>query len=101
MLGKVMATMKLHNQLMKPASDMAGGRGPCLKSSAVMNCGMEPRPIENPITTAIIQMQQAYDRKCTVSCNTSDTVMMTSAKIMTAIPYNNNGRRPLFSINGI
>ena len=37
-----MPMTKLASQLRKPAMDMAGGRGPCLKSSAPMNCGMEP-----------------------------------------------------------
>ena len=41
-LGNETATRKLANQLRNPAKDIAGGRGPCLKSSAPMNCGMDP-----------------------------------------------------------
>jgi len=40
--GKLIPTITLHNQLSKPANDIAGGLGPCLNNSAPMNCGMDP-----------------------------------------------------------
>lgn len=42
-----MPTTKLANQFISPAKDIAAGRGPCLNSSAPMNCGIEPKHINN------------------------------------------------------
>ena len=45
--GNVIATKTLPNQLVNAARDIAGGRGPCLNSSAPRNCGMEPSEIQH------------------------------------------------------
>ena len=47
---KPMPMMKLHVQLENPATAMAAGRGPWLKSSATMNQGMGPGPISKKAT---------------------------------------------------
>lgn len=41
---KYLPTRKLESQLMSTAIDMAAGRGPWEKSSAVMSQGIEPGP---------------------------------------------------------
>ncbi len=47
---KHIPTKKLADQLEKPATAMAAGRGPWLKSSATMNQGMGPGPISKKAT---------------------------------------------------
>ena len=43
-VGKPIATRKFAHQLMRTATDMAAGRGPCENSSAVIIQGMDPGP---------------------------------------------------------
>lgn len=47
---KHMPTMKFEVQLEKPATAMAAGRGPWLKSSATINHGMGPGPTSKKAT---------------------------------------------------
>lgn len=62
--GKSSPTRKLEVQLKQPATAIAAGRGPWLKSSATINQGMGPGPISKkatkikiaPIQTKLIQL---------------------------------------------
>ena len=48
--GKSSPTRKLEVQFEQPATAMAAGRGPWLKSSATINQGMGPGPISKKAT---------------------------------------------------
>lgn len=69
--GKSSPTKKLEVQLEQPATAMAAGRGPWLKSSATINQGMGPGPISKkatnikiaPMQIKLIQLYESYGRK--------------------------------------
>lgn len=65
---KHIPTMKLAVQLVKPATAMAEGRGPCEKSSATMNHGMGPGPISKNATKAKMDTMLKYDIHLSWSC---------------------------------
>lgn len=58
---KLIPTIKLAVQLVKPATAMAEGRGPCENNSATMNHGMGPGPISKNATKAKIATMLKYD----------------------------------------
>lgn len=53
--------MKLAVQLVKPATAMADGLGPCENSSATMNQGIGPGPISKKATKAKMATMLKYD----------------------------------------
>lgn len=58
---KHIPTIKLAVQLVKPATAMADGLGPCENSSATMNQGMGPGPISKKATKAKMATMLKYD----------------------------------------
>lgn len=56
--GKSSPTKKLEVQLEQPATAIAAGRGPWLKSSATINQGMGPGPISKKATNTMIAPMQ-------------------------------------------
>lgn len=58
---KLIPTIKLAVQLVKPATAMAEGRGPCENNSATMNHGMGPGPISKNATKAKMATMLKYD----------------------------------------
>lgn len=59
--GKHIPTIKLAVQLVKPATAMAEGLGPCENNSATMNQGMGPGPISKNATKAKMATMLTYD----------------------------------------
>jgi len=63
-----MPTAKLATQFMSTAMDIAAGRGPCLKSSAVIIHGMEPGPTAKNTTNPSMDTTAKYDIQSIISC---------------------------------
>lgn len=67
-LWNPMPTRKLAIQLTKTAIDMAAGRGPCEKSSAVIIQGIEPGPTAKNTTNPNVETTDRYDIQSIISC---------------------------------
>lgn len=67
-VGKTIPTRKLASQLTSTAMDMAAGRGPWEKSSAVIIQGMEPGPTAKNTTKPSVDTTERYDIQSIISC---------------------------------
>jgi len=63
-----MPTAKLATQLMSTAMDIAAGRGPWLKSSAVIIHGIDPGPTAKNTTNPRMDTTAKYDIQSIISC---------------------------------
>lgn len=68
MVGKPMPTRKFAIQLTSTAMDIAAGRGPWEKSSAVIIQGIEPGPTAKNTTKLRIDTTERYDIQSIISC---------------------------------
>lgn len=66
-LGNPIPTTKLAIQLTNTAIDMAAGRGPCEKSSAVIIQGMLPGPMAKNLTKHSVETTARYDIQSIIS----------------------------------
>lgn len=67
-LGNPIPTTKFAIQLTNTAIDMAAGRGPCEKSSAVIIHGMDPGPTAKNFTKHNVETTDKYDIQSIISC---------------------------------
>jgi len=67
MVGKPIPTRKLAVQLISTAMDMAAGRGPWEKSSAVIIHGIEPGPTAKNTTKLSTDTTDKYDIQSIIS----------------------------------
>lgn len=66
-VGKPIPTKKLAIQLINTAIDIAAGRGPCEKSSAVIIHGIDPGPTAKKTTNDSVDMTDKYDIQSIIS----------------------------------
>lgn len=99
--GNPCPTAQLADQLTRTARLTAEGRGPCEKSSATINHGIDPGPMAKNTINNIIAAMLTYLSQSTCDCRTNVTVITIVNTNMPPSPSRCKNRRPRFSIRGI